>query len=773
MNKKFKIVSVMLIFSMMMTLVPTVFAAQSNEVAIVLSDDSISVDGTEISSSDEKAVYVSHDIIYYEDRDTYDSGNPYGEGSEDERHSSEEAAAHSVVNITEPGTYRISGTLSKGQIAVDLGKDSVSDPEAVVSLILDNADITCTVAPAIIFYNVYECNTDWTAYDNGELEEYEASSEVDTSDAGANLIIADGSVNNITGSHVARIYDDDANSGKKYKFDGALYSKRSMNIDGEEKGDGVVNLVADNEGLGSEMHLTLNGGKFNIYSNDDGVNVNEDGVSVFTINGGSLHILAGLDAEGDGVDSNGYLVINGGTVIALARPQADSGLDSDMGSFINGGYVVATGSTMDWAESDSNQVTMNLQFAQSQSSDEAIIVTDTSGSVIFAYDPDKDETAGSRNRGYQGAVISCPEFKQGDTYNVYIGGDVEGTEVDGLYDASTVTSFDGATRQQYTGNDVRGGFGGGFDRQGGFRQEGFVKEDFEKEGLERGAFGRGNFAPDNFNRANMPMRPDRGEISAASDGQWQQKGGRGEFTPGVEGEPPHPESPGPGEGTVTAPQADAKTAAQASCDFYMNDKVNAFSGVTDEGTDTSGNIIGGADAPTDITVTDKNGKGRLPFADVTQDDWYYGSVDKVYSNSIFKGVTDERFSPDGHMTRAMLWTVIARLSGMQDSEGDSWYSAARDYVTSDGVSDGSDPDSAITKEQLVTMLWRKYGEAESYADLSLFEDCDDVSDYASKAVKWAVETGILSGNDQGMLECKKIATRAEVAKIIETVMNLK
>jgi hypothetical protein len=133
----------------------------------------------------------------------------------------------------------------------------------------------------------------------------------------------------------------------------------------------------------------------------------------------------------------------------------DSGLDSSRGSFVNGGYVVATGATMDWAESDSKQVTMNLQFASDQASDEAIIVTDKNGKVLFAYDPDKDETAGANNRGYRGAVISSPEFKVGETYYVYVGGDVQGTEVDGLYDAATVTGFSGAARQIYTGTEVQ------------------------------------------------------------------------------------------------------------------------------------------------------------------------------------------------------------------------------------------------------------------------------------------------------------------------------
>ncbi len=438
----------------------------SGETTIELADTGISVDGQEITTNDTSAVYSSHDIIYYEDRDTYDSGNTYGEGGASDKHTADEAAGHTVVNITQAGTYRISGTLSLGQIAVDLGEDAKANPEAVVTLILDGANITCTVAPCIIFYNVYECDTAYVAYSEDESLGYTADHVQDTTAAGANIILADDSENTLTGSHVAKIFKDDSEEKKLHKYDGTCYSKMSMNVDGESGGTGVLNIIADNEGLDTELHLTINGGKINIQAQNDGVNTNEDGASVTTINDGSLHIVAGLGEEGDGVDSNGYLTINDGTVIATANPAADSGLDSDMGSYVNGGYVVATGSTMDWADSDSDQVTINLQFASAQNADEAIIVTREDGTVIFAYDPDQDETTGSYNRGYLGAVVSCPSFAVGDTYYVYVGGNVDGTDVDGLYDADTVTGFNGATRQIYTGTDVGMGGPGGFGGMG-------------------------------------------------------------------------------------------------------------------------------------------------------------------------------------------------------------------------------------------------------------------------------------------------------------------
>ena len=180
---------------------------------------------------------------------------------------------------------------------------------------------SCTVAPAVMFYRVYEC---------GSTDGDAASWEVDTSAAGANIMIADGTENTIRGSYVARIYDPESvtlsedgteveDAKKLHKYDGAFYSRMSMNVSGGAAGTGVLNIYGENEGLDTELHLTIQSGVINIFSGNDGINTNEDGVSVTTINGGALSIqVTGETGEGDGIDSNGYLVINGGTVTAAA-----------------------------------------------------------------------------------------------------------------------------------------------------------------------------------------------------------------------------------------------------------------------------------------------------------------------------------------------------------------------------------------------------------------------------------------------------------------------
>lgn len=351
---------------------------------IVLSDEAITVNGEVVSNSSDAAVYTANDVVFYLEG----QGFTYGEGTETDEHSQEEADAHTVVHITKPGTYSLSGKLSAGQVAIDLGEDAEEDPNAVVNLILDNVDISCSVAPAVIFYNVYEC---------GSTDEEAASMTVDTSAAGANVYIADDSVNNVDGSYVARIYKEYTlsedgtevvDNKKLHKYDAAFYSKMSMNVNGDT---GVLNIQAANEGLDSELHLTMNGGNVNITSGNDGINTNEDGISVTTINGGELNIVVnGATGEGDGIDSNGWLVINGGSVTTAACGfSGDAGIDSDMGICINGGEVAAAGNMFDRIEGGKQNYavfTLNNRVTGGTT----VSMKDADGNVIGEWTPAND-----------------------------------------------------------------------------------------------------------------------------------------------------------------------------------------------------------------------------------------------------------------------------------------------------------------------------------------------------------------------------------------------
>ena len=122
------------------------------------------------------------------------------------------------------------------------------------------------------------------------------------------------------------------------------------------------------------------------------------------------------------------------------------------------------------------------------------------------------------------------------------------------------------------------------------------------------------------------------------------------------------------------------------------------------------------------------------------------------------------------MTREMLMTVIARLNGA-DTEGDA-LAKGMAWAVKNGISDGSGPKASITREQIVTMLYRNAGKpapAGGTGALNAFSDKDDISGYAADAMAWAVEKGIIKGmggSEAGKIASKANATREQVAQMM-------
>ena len=155
----------------------------------------------------------------------------------------------------------------------------------------------------------------------------------------------------------------------------------------------------------------------------------------------------------------------------------------------------------------------------------------------------------------------------------------------------------------------------------------------------------------------------------------------------------------------------------------------------------------------------------FPFYDVTARDWYYSAVKYVYEKGLMDGVDVGVFEPNANMTRAMVWAILARIGG-ETVTGANWIDTARAWAMAEGVSDGTDPNGLVTREQFATMLWRYAGEPASSYSLAKFTDNASVSDWASTAMSWAVEKGIITGVTDSTLVPKGTATRAQCAAML-------
>lgn len=225
-------------------------------------------------------------------------------------------------------------------------------------------------------------------------------------------------------------------------------------------------------------------------------------------------------------------------------------------------------------------------------------------------------------------------------------------------------------------------------------------------------------------------------------------------------------------GYIADAEAITGTAVSAADKQYVQDKMTALQNEFNEtfakvelknATETSRQMAAKAHA-TALAMIDYLTEGS--FNDVAAGSWYADAVKNVVNKGLMAGTDKDTFAPDNQVTRAMMWTVLARLDGKDVSGASTWYAKAMTWAIEKGVSDGTFPANSITREQLATMLWRAAGSPEAKGALTNFNDAASVSSWATQAMTWAVEQGLISGMGDGALNPQGNATRAQLAVIL-------
>ena len=145
--------------------------------------------------------------------------------------------------------------------------------------------------------------------------------------------------------------------------------------------------------------------------------------------------------------------------------------------------------------------------------------------------------------------------------------------------------------------------------------------------------------------------------------------------------------------------------------------------------------------------------------------WAKDAVEFASSRELFNGVGNDAFGPDLSMTRGMVSTVLARLAGADTTGGETWYAKGTVWAVENGISDGTNPEQPVTREQLAAMLYRYAGSPAVSGELS-FDDTDSISAWARDAVRWCVDNGILNGVGGNRMTPQDLARRGQVAAML-------
>lgn len=338
---------------------------------------------------------------------------------------------------------------------------------------------------------------------------------------------ADGSIYILDGSIMLDCEDDTLHSNQNIMIAGGTLELSTGDDGIHAEGiitvtNGTITISKSYEGIeGKEIHIA--GGSLHVTAADDGVNAADGSVQQtgwgmgqaqtgvqLLITGGYLYV----NADGDGLDSNGSITMSGGTCIVDGPSNSANGaLDYESGFTMDGGILIAAGAAgMAQTPSAGQQCYISMNYNSSQAAGNIIRIEDENGNNIITYSPAKN---------YSNVVISTPDFVKGNNYQIYTGGNAEGSSVDGLYleaaysGGTLMTEFTITQTSSYFADgqvvENQGGFGGFGGRQGG----GFPKNGGSQDGSfpadgsrPDGGFPKGGKErPEGFSNGQEPKEP--------------------------------------------------------------------------------------------------------------------------------------------------------------------------------------------------------------------------------------------------------------------------
>ena len=717
------------------------------------------------------------------------------------------------VSITAAGTYVFSGDCDDGSITVKKGVTGVT--LVLNGLTLTNADsaaitLNKTAEAALIAAAGSENTVADTAGANDENAAVKVKSGAALSLSGTGTLTACGNAKNgIKGASDAVITVDEL----------------------------TLNIEAADDGLSCDDELTIKGGRVNITAGGDAVKASPDtddaenpdttSLGNVTVSGGTMT----LTAANDGVQADGDLTVTGGTFDITANGGHTTALTDDSASCkglkagktltVSGGTVnvdsaddalhandvTVSGGTLTLASGDDavhadNDLVVGVKGSSSTSNPKIDITASyegLEGTTVSVYSGDIDVAAS--DDGVNAANSDLGE--RSDKYAIHIaGGDLYiDAGSDGLDSNNNITMTGG--KVEVYGADAM--MDTAIDYDGTFTLSGGT---LFGAGMEPGAGTQayvavGETSPSGGHGGMGMTRPDKTDGSTMTPPDGQQNGTRPEKPSddkngwtGGKGQSANRESAlGIKEGSViTVQDADGKTLYTATALGSMSSVIFSSADIKEGETYTvlvDGTSVGTATAKLGTSSSssgslgpNQNGgaqPGSVPgFGDVPQTSWFADAVKYVSENKLMNGTSATAFSPNENMSRAMLATVLYRMSG-ETAEADSsfgdvsasaYYAAAVNWASSKGIVNGTDrgmfsPDLSITREQLAAMLYRYAGEPSVSADLSAYTDAVSISPYAEKAVEWCVAKGILSGKSATRLAPQDTATRAECAAMLQ------